>query len=127
MEDQIKNIEKSAKFIANPKAVAAQAFKSKSIAVDFQESKVWKPLSGYFVNQYRVDKEVQPLLKLPQQGDWIIYPYAILNEDKIDKETCLVWDNKEDWPRVRHLRLYHNRRDAEQDNQVIEKVIGAVR
>lgn len=107
--------------IANPKAVASQVEKSKSLEIDYHESGVWRHLSSLFENQY----EILPLhleIFIPKKEKYIFFPYIIQNE--IEKGSCGVWiEQQTTRRRVRHIRLYQSEAEAHTDQNFIRSIM----
>jgi len=111
--------------VANPKAVAAQAYKSVSIQVEFYESRVWEHLARFFERQYSIQGKWKPDIQAPLDDRWIVYPFSVV--ETVQHAGCIVWDVPEGRPRIRHLRIYRNQFDAEVANAEIAKIIsGAI-
>jgi hypothetical protein len=109
------------KGIANAKAVAAQTYKSKSVAVPFLDSKAWAEYHDIFKIQFEPAHGKPPAISIEGKGDWIAYPYALVNAS-VEEGSCVVWIAPAPPPReydVRHVRIYSDTQIAERDNQRI--------
>jgi len=108
-------------YVANPKAIAAQTLKVKSLEVPFHESGAWSKLGGFFTTQFAVTGIDRPEIAPPTtEGDWIVYPIALV--DARFAGGCAVWLEGRT---VRHVRLYADRSQAEADNSHIQAIIKA--
>ncbi|KRR20995.1 hypothetical protein CQ14_35965 [Bradyrhizobium lablabi] len=106
-------------YVANPKAVAAQTFKAKSVEAPFHDSGAWSKLGEFFTTQFAVTGIGRPEIVSPTtEGDWIVYPVALVSAKFAP--GCAVWLEGRT---IRHVRLYADRGQAETDNSRIRAII----
>ena len=117
--------EGSHKLVANPKAIAFQTFKSRSLNAPFYMGKAWAEYADIFRFQFLISAAQAPAIDVPAVGDWIAYPYALL--EGIFHCECVVWIEEVPPPTLRHfrhVRFYPDSSTAERDNNRIANVIG---
>lgn len=103
--------------LANPKAVAAQTFKTADLEVPFHLAQPWMGFFPLFQNQCELVDE-KPSIAMPQHASWIAYPYSITSGSD-DNATAVWFEQDEKRRRIRHLRLYSNEDAALCDNDRI--------
>lgn len=111
---------------ANPKAVAAQTFKTPSLEVDYQASRVWETLAPMFAQQYRIDPPSDVFTAPDPTGAsaWVAFPWSL--REGLEQTGCAVWlEDPEGRARVRHIRLYASLDAAERDNSRINGMVTA--
>ena len=108
-------------YIANPKAVAAQTFKSNSIAGAFNRDAAWATYANIFSRQYRAPYDLILHPDYLSDESWIMYPYAISN---IEGCCSVVWTEKyNNGFKVRHVRVYESADLANTDNSKIFEIL----
>ncbi|WP_142781096.1 hypothetical protein [Agrobacterium sp. T29] len=109
-------------YIANPKAVAAQTFKSPQMDVPYHDSEVWSEVASLFAVQYPRTAAVDISFETHLDCPWIAFPWAICKG--LASRACLVWvDDRGKRRLVRHIRLYPNGDHLEEDHRWLEHAV----